>query len=129
GAAGEKEGHSLHTIPVFVDGTDAGDLSDVGRSNQQLVLVGNVEFVQSVQRRISARTLVRLYRVQDDLADFGTGRLYFSALQNAFKILPRLAKREVEISARVLPGAFDNLMSSEIERGLEIVDCVSDDDR
>lgn len=97
----------------------------VEKGNQELMLIHNVENVKTVQGIVPST--VGFYRVDDDLRDFGCMSLYFSFCDLTNKFIPRLIKREPNVSVPI--GLRDNFPDDHIKSSVEVVNNIPDNQR
>ncbi len=121
---------SLYNDEVGHARVDVVDIQTVKTNSRpdghdELVLIGNIENMKSIQKVVSAR--IRL-QVAEFLSDFFAGDLYLSISQNRFKTLRLSAKRELYLIGGGVVRSQD-IPSEVIQGGAQIVDRVTDDER
>lgn len=87
----------------------------------ELVLVGNIKLMQSVEQVVAAR--VR-FQFTESLDDLFSGELYLSMRNSRFKTLRFAHKRKLNI-VRPFGGKWpDNVPCQVVEAGSQVMDCV-----
>jgi len=119
---------NLNLLVSLVYKANTIDYSDLHMRNDELMLIGNVETVQSPEGS-PIPSSVRLYRIHDVVDDWARGLRFESAIDGAEKLIPSFADEETGF---VVPSASVsklNIADSEIESRSEIMKCVSKDQR
>ncbi|MCH7638374.1 MAG: hypothetical protein IH855_02775 [Bacteroidetes bacterium] len=104
------------------DAIDADEAND-GRKRNMLVL--DVQVVDGIQKVIP--TVVRLYRVEDEVSNVLADGLYWSVIQGRFKTIPVPVKRETRILGWPPSEVTYEFVPHNIEGGLEIMEYVAHD--
>jgi hypothetical protein len=113
----------------FKDGFFVIFKAEIGEGNkpqyrdQDPMLIHNIQVVQSIKGIIPST--VRLYSINDEIADFGTHSLYFSTVDLTYKILPFFMERKFDFPVR----AGNNRAHHQVEGRVKIMDGISDNKR
>lgn len=109
---------------VFV--ADVPDVLEMDLGDEEFVLVENVESVK-LPDGSPIPSLVRLYHVQDEVADPFGGLMFESAVDGVFHFIPGVINRKLgELGALAGGGKLD-VAGCVVESGSEIMKRVSDD--
>jgi hypothetical protein len=97
--------------------------------NENMVLIGDVQKMQSVETQLPA--FVRLYLINDNVNDCVRRRqsLEFLSIDGTFKRMPVLVEREECISSDGVPICLDHNAISVVESGPEIMQHIAKDGR
>ncbi len=127
-------GHDKGNVLPALQGHFGHGLGEVGRGeasatnggDDELMLVGHIKGVDSVQCLVSARIRFEAVNLLDDLF---SGAMYLSCLNGATKTLRRFTEGELDVLA--LSGCFafvaNHLVDEQIECGSQVVNGVADD--
>lgn len=113
-------------IVVAINRAEAGELGNGDSWDEQLVLVNVVELAESPKRIVPS--FVRTYLVKNHRAEIGSGLHYFSELTGLLQSVPRFVFRKVD-AVGVQPSPFGNVARDMVERGMQVVNGVADDQR
>ena len=100
---------------------------NVNIRDQEAVLVHDVELVKSPQGVIPS--LVWFYRVQDQVENLSTGRLYFSSVHDGYEFMPGFSNSELSPLIGSITRQADDFTRHEVEGGTQIVNAVSNNER
>lgn len=100
-----------------------GNLTPNGQD--ELMLVGNIELMKSVEYVIPAR--IRLQSAEF-LDDFFAGELYLSMRERTFKTVRLSAKRKLHVSGAGRVEGTDNVPRQVIQSRPQIMNCIADDE-
>jgi len=115
--------NELKAITSLVFGTCPNKSGDRGDGDQQLMFVHDVEVVKCAQGVIPS--LVRFYRIDDNVDD-GTGRsLYFPAIDGFYKFVTRVPKVELRLPVGCVSSQGDDLVSHQVQGRAQVVNCIA----
>ncbi len=134
--AGSDRDHWVNCCPllnnkVFASVVYAADVPNVRHiflSNQEPVLVFDVESVES-PKGFSRPSLVRLYRIHDEVEDCFGGLLFQSTIDSSYKFVLGRADGEMSVRVPFLGSVKFNIAHRKIERASEIMDSVADNEQ
>ena len=120
---GEEPAGDFKFLASAVYCSNADDVRKVHMSQQEFMLVDNVESVQGPDG-FSIPSLVRLYCIHDDLDSLFAGLIFKSAFNGVFKAISGVVDRELSKSIWDENG----VMHSVVECGSEVVNSIPDNE-
>lgn len=120
----DTEGKVVEPIVVIVMAANAGDLDDTNRRNQQPMFIDDVDFVEGPNGIIPSN--VRLYYINDEIANVATRDLNFSTTHLAYKFLPRISDWEAAILGWSAASDGDNFTGHKIQSRSKVMNCVTE---
>lgn len=122
---------SFNSVLVLIFRVKVHQGGDREDRNQGLMLVENVEVVESVEGKIPSLVLVGAYLVENQIPDVGPRNIYWSLWEGSYKFLTLLPERELggfDLLVRT-PIEGDDLVGHQIQRSVEVVGSIADDRR
>ncbi len=119
-------GHSeIFATAIFA--VDRPDMSNVFLRDQEPMLVFNVESVQTPQG-FAYCSLVRLYRIHDEVDDCFGGLLFQSTIDGNYKVIPGRANRKMSVRVPRSSSLEFNVAHYEVKRASEVMNGVSNNE-
>ena len=123
GSSQRCKSEAIH-LPVFLLQFYAIDRQDIHNWDEQMVLIVNVEPMNSAN--IGVSSLTRFHALNHEFEEARIGQYFSCLLEHRFKVLPVFTRREFDFG--IVSSGTERLNSvgpCNIQSALEIVDCVS----
>lgn len=104
---------------------DVPDVLEMNLGDEEFVFVQNVESVK-LPDGLSIPSLVRLYGIQNEVADPFGGLMFESAIDGVFHFLPGIVNRKLRELSPLPGGSKFNITGRIVQGGSEVVDRISD---